>query len=308
MSHVALNEIRNRSAVSKLQTMQGNSERFLKLPPVAVILTTRLSLARHFDQGAASEGVRMHYFQFNIGDFYSHTSHLEPVEECAYRRMLDYCYLHEIGLPPTVEEIARLIRMRTHCECIANVLREFFVQHTDGSWHSDRADKEIAAFREKSGKAAGAARKRWENSMRTHSERNANAMHEACEGNANHKPLTINHKPLTNKDNGASAPMRILFADLWDSWPAGYGEKGSRKNAEAAFLKLKPDRSLVDRMKAAVQDQWQAKNTKALSGAFVSNFKHVERWLKGREWESEVEAQPEPAAYLADMNDRSWAN
>jgi len=137
----------------------------------------------------------VHYYQFNIGDFASHTAHLDPVEEAAYRRMLDYCYLHEIGLPESVEEIGRLIRMRTHCECIANALREFFVQHEDGSWHNERVDREIASFREKSGKASKAARKRWENSMRTHSEGNANAMREGCEGNANHKPLTINQEP-----------------------------------------------------------------------------------------------------------------
>jgi uncharacterized protein YdaU (DUF1376 family) len=138
----------------------------------------------------------VHYYQFNIGDFASHTAHLDPIEDAAYRRMLDYCYLHEIGLPETVDEIARLIRMRTHCECIANVLREFFVQRPDGSWCNERVDREIALFREKSGKAASAARKRWENPMRTHSERTADAMQDECERNANHKPLTINHKPI----------------------------------------------------------------------------------------------------------------
>ena len=137
----------------------------------------------------------MHYYQFNIGDFASHTAHLEPLEEIAYRRMLDYCYLHEIGLPETVEEIARLVRMRSHCECIATVLREFFAQHPDGSWRSERVDREIAAFKERSNKASQSARKRWENPMRTHTERTADAVPTESEGNANHKPLTINQEP-----------------------------------------------------------------------------------------------------------------
>jgi uncharacterized protein YdaU (DUF1376 family) len=132
----------------------------------------------------------MHYYQFNIGDYASHTQHLDELEDLAYRRMIDYCYLNECGLPETVEQIARVIRMRTHCERIANVLKEFFYQHKDGTFHSKRADAEIAAFHAKAEKCANAARKRWGNAdadaLRTHSERNAK-----------HKPLTNNHKPIT---------------------------------------------------------------------------------------------------------------
>lgn len=133
----------------------------------------------------------MHYYQFNIGDYASHTQHLDEIEDLAYRRMLDYCYLNEIGLPESVDEIARLIRMRTHSVCIANVLREFFTLHSDGMWRSERVEREIQAFRDKSGKASKAARKRWDkadaNALQTHSERNAN-----------HKPITNNHKPISN--------------------------------------------------------------------------------------------------------------
>jgi len=132
----------------------------------------------------------MHYYQFNIGDYASHTAHLDPIEDIAYRRMLDYCYLNECGLPETIESIARVIRMRTHCECIATVLREFFYVHDDGTWHHTRVDSEIVAYKGKSAKASQSARKRWDNV-------DANALPTQSEGNANHKPLTINHKPVT---------------------------------------------------------------------------------------------------------------
>lgn len=139
----------------------------------------------------------MHYYQFNIGDYASHTGHLDELEDLAYRRMLDYCYLNEIGLPESVDEVARLIRMRTHSERIANVLREFFTLHSDGWWRHERVEREIESFRDKSSKAKKAARKRWvstdANAMRTHSERNAN-----------HKPLTINQEPI--KERVATAP------------------------------------------------------------------------------------------------------
>ena len=138
----------------------------------------------------------MHYYQFNIGDYASHTAHLDPLEDIAYRRMLDYCYLNECGLPEAIESIARVIRMRTHCDCIATVLQEFFFSHNDGTWHHTRVDSEILAYKGKSAKASQSARKRWDNV-------DANALPTLSEGNANHKPITNNHKPLTIvKDKG----------------------------------------------------------------------------------------------------------
>ena len=115
----------------------------------------------------------MHYYQFNIGDYQSHTGHLDEFEDLAYRRMLDWCYLHEKPLPKDPSEVARLIRMRTHCESIANVLREFF-QQTNAGWVSERIEREIQQVREKSQKAQQNARVRWDAvAMRTHSEGNA---------------------------------------------------------------------------------------------------------------------------------------
>ena len=34
----------------------------------------------------------MHFYQFNIGDYASHTRHLNPIEDIAYRRLLDIYY------------------------------------------------------------------------------------------------------------------------------------------------------------------------------------------------------------------------
>ena len=117
----------------------------------------------------------MHYYQFNIGDYKSHTEHLSEMEDLAYRRLLDWYYLHESPIPRDIAETARQIRMRTHTECIATVLQEYF-EETDSGWTHGRADKEIAKTGEKSAKAAESAKKRWDkeaNAMRTHSEGNA---------------------------------------------------------------------------------------------------------------------------------------
>ena len=120
-------------------------------------------------------GVVMHYYQFNIGDYQSHTAHLSDLEDLAYRRMLDWCYLHEKSLPLDPGEIARQIRMRTHSECIANVLREYFEQREDG-WIHLRVIQEILKTGMKSEKASESAKARWgknAKAMRTHSECNA---------------------------------------------------------------------------------------------------------------------------------------
>jgi len=168
----------------------------------------------------------MHYYQFHIGDYASHTSHLNENEDLAYRRMLDYCYLNEIGLPPTVEEIARLIRMRTHSESIANVLREFFVLHDDGVYRQFRVEQQIADFRGKSDKAKKAARKRWENT-------DANALPTHSERNANHKPITNNHKP--KKELVATAPDFVNQA-AWSEW-IEYRKQSKKKMTPATVTK-----------------------------------------------------------------------
>lgn len=119
----------------------------------------------------------MHYYQFNIGDYKSHTEHLSEMEDLTYRRLLDWYYLHESPLPLEINEVARQIRMRSHTDCIAVVLQEYFERTEDG-WINHRADIEISKVNEKSDKAAASAKARWNkekdaNALRTQSECNA---------------------------------------------------------------------------------------------------------------------------------------
>ena len=68
---------------------------------------TSLSCRRFFSFREYWKGESMFYYSFNIGDYQSHTSHLSEMEDLAYRRMLDWCYLHEKPLPEEVDEILR---------------------------------------------------------------------------------------------------------------------------------------------------------------------------------------------------------
>ncbi len=130
----------------------------------------------------------MHFYQFHIGDYKSHTHHLSPMEDLAFRRLLDHYYLHEA--PIKQRDIARQIGMREFEQEVLTVLDEFFVS-TEAGFINPRADKEIAKFKEFSEAGKRGAAKRW-------ASQNNNP-----NGEANSPPnatliATNNHKPITN--------------------------------------------------------------------------------------------------------------
>lgn len=142
----------------------------------------------------------MHYYQFNIGDYASSTQHLDPIEDIAYRRMLDLYYSKESPLPKDIEQIARLIRMRSHKDSIAIVLDEFFSKEKDG-YHNKGADKALERVYKKSEAARKSAEARWnKNKDLELCERNANASETQCENNADGM-LPNTHNPIPNTHN-----------------------------------------------------------------------------------------------------------
>ena len=102
----------------------------------------------------------MHYYQFNIGDYISHTRHLSPIEDIAYRRLLDAYYLSESPLNTGVASVARQINMRDYEDEVNTILNEFFTL-TDDGWLNSRANKEIAKYREMVEAGKRGAAKRW---------------------------------------------------------------------------------------------------------------------------------------------------
>lgn len=96
----------------------------------------------------------MHYYSFHIGDYMSHTRHLSLIEDLAFRRLLDFYYLHE--QPIKQRDIARQIGMREHEQDVLTVLNEFFVSTEDG-FVNPRADKEILDFKSHQAKSAWGA-------------------------------------------------------------------------------------------------------------------------------------------------------
>lgn len=193
----------------------------------------------------------MHYYQFNIGDYKSHTEHLSDLEDLAYRRMLDWYYLHETPLPLEISEIARLIRMRTHTDCIAVVLQEFFIR-TETGWANHRADQEIARAGEKSSKASESAKARWSkqrdtNAMRTHSESNATQDTRHITQDPEHKKtkqrgtrlpadclLPVDWSEFCKQERPDLVPRQV-FDEFRDYWIAQPGQKGVKTDWDATW-------------------------------------------------------------------------
>lgn len=85
----------------------------------------------------------MNFYQFHIGDYLKHTSHLTAEEDLAYRRLLDLYYDTEGPIPNDIPRVSR--RIRVGSESVSNVLLEFFELTSEG-YRNRRADAEIAKY------------------------------------------------------------------------------------------------------------------------------------------------------------------
>lgn len=98
----------------------------------------------------------MNYYPFHLGDYAAHTGHLEPMEDLAYRRLIDLYYLREAPLPSDIQVTAKLVRMRSCAADVESVLNEFFVL-TEAGWTHERCDEEIEKMQDKQAKARKSA-------------------------------------------------------------------------------------------------------------------------------------------------------
>jgi uncharacterized protein YdaU (DUF1376 family) len=147
----------------------------------------------------------MHYYQFNIGDYVSHTRHLSPIEDIAYRRLLDAYYLSERPLNSGITSVARQIGLRDYEQEVKIVLEEFFRLADDG-WINIRADKEIAHFHSKIQQASKAGR--------ASAERRSNARSTDVQPTNKQETITNNHKPNKN----TVAPPFGVTDSVWQDW------------------------------------------------------------------------------------------
>ena len=170
----------------------------------------------------------MNYYPHHIGDYLSVTAHLEPMEDLAYRRLIELYYQLEAPLPDDLDVIVRRIRLREHEEAVKQVLGEFFIYQAGSGWLHRRCEAEIAQAQSKRDKAQQSAAKRWETeretgrdatAMPTHSERIANAVPPQSECNApNPNPNPNPNKTSNTKNTSAVAPPDGVCDSVWSDF------------------------------------------------------------------------------------------
>ena len=148
----------------------------------------------------------MHFYQFNIGDYASHTRNLSLLEDLAYRRLLDEYYLHEQPLNPSVALVARHIGMQGHEDEVKFVLETFF-EPTDFGWVNNRANQEIEHFRAKSEQASRAGK--------ASAARRLNNRSTDVQPTNNQEPITNNQK---NTKRPSVAPPVGVSPEVWESF------------------------------------------------------------------------------------------
>jgi uncharacterized protein YdaU (DUF1376 family) len=135
--------------------------------------------------------------------------------------LLDWYYLHESPIPLDESEVARQIRMRSHSDCIAVVLREYF-ERTDDGWIHHRANKELAKAGEKSSKASKSAKARWDKKSSKNKDLpvDANALRTQSEGNATHNTEHITQNTEHKKKATVVACPLDVSEQVWQDWLA----------------------------------------------------------------------------------------
>lgn len=195
----------------------------------------------------------MFSYQFHIRDYLTKTRHLSAMEDLAYRRLLDTYYTEEHPLPTDPGQCARLIALRDHVDEVTAVLHEFFTL-TDDGWHNERADEEIAKYREFAEAGRRGAEKRWGAQRGANGQGNGEATSPPTRG-----PIaTKNHKPETK----GSTPPEGVDQSVWDDFTSM--RKKRRAPVTDTVLDgikreaLKAGWSLNDALKESVVRGWQS--------------------------------------------------
>jgi uncharacterized protein YdaU (DUF1376 family) len=233
----------------------------------------------------------MNFFPFHPGDYMLRTAHLDPIEDLAYRRLIDLYYVNEAPLSGTAEELSRVIRLRAYTAEVEAVLREFFAEE-DGTWNHSHCDDVIDQYRAKAMQAAENG-KRGGRPKKTQNEPSPNpgktqpvisANPAETRSKANQEPITNNHKPEDQKPCAPVAHESVeddLFPKFWKLYP----NKKAKPAAEKAWAKLKVTPELFNLIAQGLAKQCASPAWTKDGGQFIP---HPATWLNGKRWEDEV--------------------
>jgi uncharacterized protein YdaU (DUF1376 family) len=241
----------------------------------------------------------MHFYKFHIGDYMSHTRHLSHYEDLAYRRLLDFYFLHE--QPIKHRDAARHIGMRDHEEDVLTVLNEFFLS-TENGFINVRADKEIAEFRKHQAVSAFGAFIRDNPSLKLVANKEDYVLHylsgsineyistlrtndvqtmgtssgDDAPLTTNHKPITNNHNPIKEKATSVACPPDV-DQQIWDDW------KQLRKAKKAPVTETVVNSARKEAIKANMSfgdflSVWCARGSQGLQADWLKPEKFKQDW------------------------------
>ena len=223
----------------------------------------------------------MHYFQFNIGDYASHTRHLSPMEDLAYRRLLDLYYLKDGEVYGDEAEVARQVGLREYVQEVKQVLQDFFCLDADDRWSHARCDAEIAHFRQKSEKASNAGK--------ASAQRRSNVRSTDVQPTNNQQPITNNQEPiLSSKEDMSSDDDRVSVKDIVEAWNELAEAKGLAKVVRVTDSRRK---QIQARIKEYEPDDW----SKALTAIYKSKFLCGEN---DRGWKADFDFLLQPKSFV----------
>ena len=223
----------------------------------------------------------MHYFQFNIGDYASHTRHLSPMEDLAYRRLLDLYYLKDGQVYGDEAEVARQVGLREYVQEVKQVLQDFFCLDANDRWSHARCDAEIAHFRQKSEKASNAGK--------ASAQRRSNVRSTDVQPTNNQQPITNNQEPvLSSKEDMSSDDDAVSVKDIVEAWNELAEAKGLAKVVKVTDTRRK---QIQARLREYDPDDW----SKALTAIYKSKFLCGEN---DRGWKADFDFLLQPKSFV----------
>lgn len=190
----------------------------------------------------------MNFYSHHIGDFNNATRHLSRLERSIYRDLLELYYDTEKPLTTDFDKLARRCLVADDERgAMRDVLNEFF-ELTDDGYRNKRADREIAAYQRMGEGGKRGAAKRWGNGG--DSPPIATPLPPKAKANANHEPVTNNHKPVI----GDAKRRKQLPADFC---PDATGIAAIERTGLSLAVEL-PKFSDYHRAKGSVMLDWQA--------------------------------------------------
>ena len=106
-----------------------------------------------------------------------------------------------------------------------------------------------------------------------------------------HEHVIHDHININNKNTSPLVQKYPYgFEQIWNCFDTHFGSKGSKSEAFKEFKKLKLTDADVNNLHAMILSEVSRKRTEREGGQWVSNFPHVCRVLKRREWETWAES------------------